>query len=450
MSVELIADGIIDLIKKNIIAKTDVISDVSVGDSVVSVYNSYRFHPGEEIVLIDYGYNSQGHIHFNVFEYAKIKYIENTNSIVLESPTQGEWKVSDKAFIQKTIAHSPLYENNVFYGDRDVVAVDDIVITVEPVSLGNDWIYIQGGLSEEYRVKIMIYGKSIETEEGRRILDRYSYAVYSLLNSNIHIDLNDYETPLVNDYLAGTFQVVIEDTPLNREKFVVSPRACYRMQDNEGATCFFRIIDRVISGGLIHLSIGDSGGLASPITESFFLSDFAVIRAIGEYIYDSRVDGIQYGQVSKGSAFLRASELNWFGKKVNDHLFPQTSDGVDDFEKISEGSSSSSSSSSIDSSSSSSLSSSESSSSLSSVSSLSSLSSVSSSSSSIDSSSSSLSSSSSSIDSSSSSLSSSSSSIDSSSSSSIDSSSSSSSYPYPITAYDFGDPDTNGDYNRVP
>ena len=53
---------------------------------------------------------------------------------------------------------------------------------------------------------------------------------------------------------------------------------------------------------------------------------------------------VDFGQVSKGSAFLRAAELNWWGKRINHHSFPQTSDGVNDFDEKEEVSSSSSSS----------------------------------------------------------------------------------------------------------
>ena len=342
MSIELIADGIIDLIKKNLIAETDVISDVSIGDTTIFVENAYRFHADEEIVLIDYGYDQPTHAHYHIFEYARIKSVDSTTQITLYDSTVGSWTVANQAFIQKTIGHSPLYADNVLYGDREVIPVDDIAITIEPESLNNEWIYIQGGLSEEYRIRIMIYGKSIETDEGRRILDRYSWAVYSLLNSNIHIDVNDVEAPLLNDYIAGTNQIVIEDNAFNRENFIVEayPKpANYLLQDNQAATCWFRITNRVISGGMIHLT------MSHVFDDDFVLSEYAVLRKKGLYIYDSRVDGIQYGQVSKGSAFLRASEISWFGKRVNEHVFPQTSDGVDDFEQVSEGSSSSSSSS---------------------------------------------------------------------------------------------------------
>jgi len=331
MSIENVTDGIIDLIKKNIIAKTDVVSDILIGDTTISVYNSYRFHAGEEIVIIDFGYNQPGHIHYNSFEYARIKTVNGTDSITLYSPIQSNWEISEKSFIQKTIGHSPLYEDNVLYGDREVIPVDDIAITVEPASLGNEWIYLQGGLSQEYKLRIMIYGKCISSDEGRRILDRYSDAVYSLLNSNIHLDVNDYETPILVDYSSGTNTIIIEDTPENRENFVVfSPPYpfSYVLQDNLGVSCWFKFIDRAIDSGLITLTMNGNFDI------DFLLDEFAVVRRFGAYVYDSRADQVVFGQVSKGSAFLRAAEISWFGKIVKEHVFPQTSDGVDDFNKI--------------------------------------------------------------------------------------------------------------------
>ncbi len=344
MSIEIIADGIIDIIKKNVIAKTNVVSNVTTGAIIVNVENSYRFHANEEIVIIDWGYNDENHIHYKKYEYAHIKYVNNTHAITLHAPVVDNWLVSDNAFVQKTIGRSPLYEDNVLYGDREVIPVDDIVITVEPSKLSNEWIYIQGGLSEEYRLRIMIYGKSISVEEGRRILDRYSYNVYELLNRNIHLDIDDYDAPLMHNYTNGDLNIVVEDNPSNREKFVAvsnSQPAPYRLQDNQGVTCWFRITNVAQGGGLLHLTIGTS------FDSDFLLSEYAVLRRIGRYMYDSRVDNIDFGQVSKGSAFLRASELSWFGKRVYEHYFPQTSDGVDDFVEIEDNESSSSSSSGI-------------------------------------------------------------------------------------------------------
>lgn len=327
MAIEIITDAIIDVINKNMIAKTNVTSDVTTGDVLVQVENSFQFANNQEIVLIDYGYNSPGHIHYQIFEYAKVLEVNNTTTITLTTSVEGNWLLSDNAFIQKTIGHAPLYENNVFYGDREVIPLDQMAVAVEPVSLSNDWIYIQGGLSEEYRLKVLIYGRDIKFEEGRRILDRYSDAIYQLLLNNIHLEIDNVHTPLVVDYVPPSTTITIADTPYNRANFTVNAATDpydYQMQDNEGASCWFHINSIAYGVGTMILTV-------DPVFDSSFaVADFAILKKWHrvEYIYDSRVDSITYGQVSKGEAFLRASELSWFGKKVNEHTFPQRSNRV--------------------------------------------------------------------------------------------------------------------------
>lgn len=324
MAIEIIVDAIIDVINQNMIAKTNVTSNVTTGDTLIYVEDSFQFSNDQEIVLIDYGYNIEGNPHYQIFEYAKIQEVNNTSTITLTSPVVGNWTTANNAFIQKTIGHAPLYENNVFYGDREVIPLDQMAVAVEPLSLSNEWIYIQGGLSEEYRIKVIVYGRDIKFEEGRRILDRYSDAIYQLLLNNIHLELDNYHTPLVSNYTALSNQLVIADTAENRANITVNVAGDpfdYQMQDNDGASCWFHITNITFSGGNMILT------MEFPFNADFKVSDFAILKKWHrtEYIYDSRVDGVTYGQVSKGSAYIRASELNWFGKKVNEHIFPQRS-----------------------------------------------------------------------------------------------------------------------------
>jgi len=321
MAIEQVVDAMLDMIKKNMIAKTTLTADINVGDTVVSVANSFHFDNNQEIVLIDNGYNTAGSSHYQKYEYAVVKTVNDTNTITLKTPALSSWLVADSAFIQKTIGHVPLYEENVLYGDREVIPTNEMAITVEPVSLSNEWIYIQGGLSEEYRLTIMIYGKSVETEEGMRILNKYSDAVYKLINSNLHININDYQTPLLSDINSGDTTVVIEDTDENRENFIIStePPNEYQFQDNNGASCiWYAIVNRTISGGQITLTFNE------PIAGDYLKSDFAVLTKLKRYFYDSRVDSLTWGLTQKGSAVLRAAELSWFGKEVEEYSFPQT------------------------------------------------------------------------------------------------------------------------------
>ena len=55
--------------------------------------------------------------------------------------------------------------------------------------------------------------------------------------------------------------------------------------------------------------------------------DHAVLRRKKRYMYDSRVDNAEYGTVQKGSVFLKAGRLSWFGKETWKEWFPQVNKG---------------------------------------------------------------------------------------------------------------------------
>jgi hypothetical protein len=312
MQISDIVDAMLDLIKKNLIAKTSVTADVFIGDTVIPVTNSFHFEPNQEVVLIDYDYNISGTPHFEKYEYAVVKSVDDTRTITLTEPIKSDWYLARMTSLQKTIGHSPLYEENVLYGDREVIPEKEIAITVEPVSLTNEWIYLQGGLSEEYRITFMVYGKSVKTEEGMRILNKYTEALYQLVNDK------------------GDTMIYIEDTPENRENFVVSATLDdqYELQDNLTPPCFFSdVISRTIGGGKICLEVDP------PVGTDYLISEFGVLTRLNRYLYDSRVDNVTWGITQKGSAVLRAAELSWFGKEVNEHFFPQPDKRVIYFEE---------------------------------------------------------------------------------------------------------------------
>ena len=354
MSSVTLVEGMIDLIAKNFVAKTNVSSDVMTGDVIVNVENAFHFDNGQEVVLIDYGYNDPASPHYQMFEYARIKEVNNTHYITLTSPVVDEtgWLAGNGAFVQKTIGHAPLYEDRIFYGDREVISTEEMAVTVEPLSMSNEWIYLHGGLSEEYRVSIMIYSKEIETEEGMKILNKYADNMYVLFNKNIHIDVNNYDTQILENIESNTSVVVIADTPENREKFVESrldpDERSYAIQDNMGTEIDLSIesVDYYNSSssdsseeyGKIYLT------MRWPFQRSYSTEEFGVFRKFGMYFYDTRVDNIEFGMVQKGSAFVRAARLNWFGKIVSEYNFPQKSQRVDYLPQVvvSESSSSSS------------------------------------------------------------------------------------------------------------
>jgi len=328
--------GMIDLIQKNLIAKTNLASNALTGEILINVEDSFHFSDGQEIILIDYGYNDPLSPHYSRYEYAVIDKVINTHYLTLTSPIvdpSGGWMVSNGSFIQKTIGHSPLYDDRVYYGDREVIPTEEMAVTVEPNSLSNEWIYIHGGLSEEYRVSIMIYGKDIETEQGMQILNLYADNMYELFNRNIHMDVDNYSVPLLANVAAGTNVVVVEDTPAARKMFQLSsliPNAdTYEVQDNIGIEIDLYVTNVSTPGdGNMYITLSQNNPTLfgnQPLNRAYNTQEYAIFSRHGRYFYDSRIDNIEYGMVQKGSAFIRAARLNWFGKQVTEYKFPQQS-----------------------------------------------------------------------------------------------------------------------------
>ncbi len=328
MPISEIIDGMISLIKKNMIARNDIVQNVSPGATTIFIQNAFRFDKDEEITVLDNGYNDENSSHYRTIETVRIKSVDKANQILtLYSAINGSWLVANSSFVQKTIGHVPLFESNVYYGDREVVPVDDMAIAIEPESMSNEWMYLQGGLSEEYRVKILIYGRSIKTEEGMKILNKYTDSVYKLFNDNIHMDINDYDAYLTRPVVIGDTFLYISNTAENLENIVpyqidnwVYP---YMLQNNIIGIHNFQISNVQQVGGELKLTMDYPATIAMP------MSTFPVLKKNNRYLYDSRIDNVTYGVSQKASAFIRASELSWFGKEINELTFPQPSKGIE-------------------------------------------------------------------------------------------------------------------------
>ena len=312
--------GIIDIIKKHMISRTNLRADASIGDTIINIDNAFHFKKKNEIVLIDSGYNDANSPRYGQLEYARIKNIINTRQIELFEPLEGDWLASQDAFIQKTIGHSPLYENRIYYGDREVISTHEMAITVDPTTADNEWMYIARGqgLKEQFNVNITVYGKAFGTEEGTRTTVKYADALKKLFTENLHLDIDSVEAPLEADLEAGEDTLVIEDTPRNREYFYINNpnEECtlYTVQSNQGKEMnYFDIIDIEyvdINGPKMILKFN------RPVEFDFPMNEFSHIRNHGRYLYDSRTSSINYGVTQKGSAILRAAQLTWFGNEV--------------------------------------------------------------------------------------------------------------------------------------
>jgi len=305
MSAEQLVDGVVKYIQLNLAARTNLTEETPAGGNVLKVDNTFHFDDVNEIAIASDG-NDQ-------IEFHTILQKIDTTTMVLLHPVSRAFGPSNGAIIQKAIGNVPLYEDKVLFGDREVIPVEEgVAVTVEPVDQSNDWIYLQGGLNEEYNLSITIYVRRDKHENAQRLVLKYSDSLSRLLNSKVHMDIVNDTVMLDTDIAAGSTTIQIPTI----DGWPVDECARYEVQDNGHAEIDFRI-DGITAPNLVTLS--------RPLVYDYKVSDkLKFIRRV-RYIYDSRVNRIEYGNVSKNSAMYKVAKLSWFGKETEEHGFPQPS-----------------------------------------------------------------------------------------------------------------------------
>lgn len=264
--VEPMVDGMIDLLRTNLVASTFLVKDASVGDVVLHVDNSIRFQKFDYVLLMDN--NSKRNELTGLFDGAEIHKVardfEDTTLLHLAEPLQKSFLLSDNGRIQKTIKKVILYEKDILYGDRQVITFESVAICVEPVSKAQEWLAVRL-LGEDFRLSIMVYvkcaGQGEQEEYAMRACNAYADAINKLLLGNIHVDVSLDVTPLVQDAHVGDTGVYV-DCDLIKDWGPGIPCLAYEVEDNYGADQLLRVVD---AGGT---SSSSSSSLSSSSSSS--------------------------------------------------------------------------------------------------------------------------------------------------------------------------------------
>jgi len=304
MPVEQLIDGMINVLKKNVVARTPLTQDVLTGQGIIKVDNTFHFEDVNEIVLFQNGSE-------NDLNWHTIAKIIDTNTIQLLQPVTMDFTVAQGAQIQKALGNTYVFPEDILFGDREVIPNPNrIVITVDPDTLSNEWIYLMGGLDEDYRLTISIYAKDDSFVDGMRIISKFADSIYHLLNGNIHLDIVNDETPLTADLAIGIRDVSIASTA----QWPADQDHRYELQDNENVEIDFAI-DSVVSPTVVRLS--------RTTVKNYQVARKGILRRRVRYLYESRVDKVEFGYISKENVVFKAARLSWFGKETEEYGFPQ-------------------------------------------------------------------------------------------------------------------------------
>jgi hypothetical protein len=403
-TIENVVDGMINYLRINLVAHVPLIQDAFAGDTVLHVSDNLRFEKFQGIAVFDDNWTLDP----NTGVYSGIEFHEmwqhktDSHTIVLKEPLKQNFLVSDHGRIQKSIKSTLLYEKDILYGDRAVIAFDHVAICVEPLSNTNEWMALGGLLSNEHRLSVIVYIKSgglgEEEELAQRICNAYGDEVQQLLLNGIHLDLLVDEVPLRADGCIGQNYVVIgrnaakdwppdgcrnyeiqdnfhseelhaivpDHWPISSSSSETTCPSCYipssetsslssmtessasslsssstmsSSQTESGSSLSSQsslsqsssFSSDLNSASSSSLSSGFGGKvkvfLDSPLRNHYRVADGAKLRRLKRFFYDSRTDNVEYGTVQKGSVFLKAAVVSWFGKETNVFRMPQIGRG---------------------------------------------------------------------------------------------------------------------------
>lgn len=308
-SLEQVCDGMINLIVKNAGARTALTADALAGTSVLTVDSTAHFQDSEQVVLMDI---NDGHV-----EYHSILFISDIHTLNLVQPIESNFLVSDTATLQKAIGNVPLPENSVLFGDREVIPNPEITITVDPTTMNDiEWMYLRGGLSMQYNLVITVYAKLDTHDNAIRVVQKYGDYLFDLIINNLHLDVVNDEMFLTADANVGTNTISVP-TVDGWTQDLYSHR--YELQDNNSAETDFYISNILTGPPRIVLDRN--------ISSTFRVSDRAIFRRRVRYLWNALVTEVEYGYIQKNSQMYKACKLNWWGKEVNEVMFPQITTG---------------------------------------------------------------------------------------------------------------------------
>jgi hypothetical protein len=398
-----VVDGMMHFLSVNLVAHTPLARDAHAGDTVIYVDDNLRFEKFDGIAVMDDNSSQDPNTHlYSGVEFHKINQLKvDSTRIFLKEPLEKDFLVSDHGRIQKALENTVLFEKDILYGDRGVIAFDYIAVCVEPEGDATEWMALGGLLSNEYTLSVIVYvktgGLGEEEAYAQRICNVYGDSIKQLLLNGIHLDLCVDEVKLRADGCPGADFVVIgkhaaKDWPPDdcrnydvqdnfnlevlhsiRDPSAVSSSSsettcpsCWVSSSTESvssssstmkssqslssssrsskSSSSFSSVSRSLSTDSSSLSSfpnssssssTTSGGggnyrvyLDSPLRNHYRVSDHAKLRRIKRFFYDSRASNVEYGTVQKGSVFLKAGVIRWFGKETNVFRLPQIGRGA--------------------------------------------------------------------------------------------------------------------------
>lgn len=262
--------------------------NVSRGDTTISVQNSIRFEPGDQLMLKNSSIYEEG---------LTIESVDRNNHIItLYNPVLNDWTISENTILIKTINNNII--QGIYIGNPDVIPRLP-AITINGSSSSSEWFTIESS-KERYELEIAIFVQASTHEEGYRFLMQVANTIQKGLKRNIMPLIDDYDIiSLREDITIGDINIQVNDRgKVSRHPHIIledefSCQECWAMN--------------------LYDTDDYSVKLDHPVIFNFSASDTSVILP-HRFIYNSWPSNIDFVTVHKGD-LLKAATIKWFAEE---------------------------------------------------------------------------------------------------------------------------------------
>lgn len=300
--IEEVLDAVRKIVYRWVNAESPITSDISPGQTTITVRNNRRFSTGDQVMLRD------------ATRYETDLVVDSIDAddptiVYLQSPGPlNPWTVSQNTLLVRTIYE--MFLQGIYIGEPSVIPQYP-AITVNGLSRSSEWLTLDS-TKERYEIEVVIYVLASTHEKGYRFIMRMADAIQRGLKRNIYPLVDDYNVTSLQEGASisnGDLAIRVEDVSLFDTDYRIILEDNYTSQENK------------VSSVTYDSGSGTSGTLIlnMPVCGDFSYTDTNIIQP-NRFIYNSWPSDIKYGTIHKGD-LLKAASISWFAEEEEIQTF---------------------------------------------------------------------------------------------------------------------------------
>ena len=297
------------IIARYIVNERNITSDVSAGDTSISVESTRRFNIGEKIAIIDTASQKA--------EVAVIEDIPDYRTITLSSPTVASY-ISDEYgsanIIRKILGYETGIEGfiqAIYLGEPEVISHYP-AITIDLKTRNSEWLTLES-TKESYSIDISIYVLAQDYLTQFELMHTYVDYIEQALFRSFYPLVSPYNTAsLAEDVNGSDIVIKIADADIENFEHVCSGWLWIENIDY----LLYNRVSRYMGNGVYELT--------RPVGHDMYAGDTVI--APTRHIYNTLPESTQFGTINKGTMLkcarisIKAEEEVWRGVPYVDPL----------------------------------------------------------------------------------------------------------------------------------